>query len=346
MPVEIPPKIVIDIINDELSRSEFADIIVNPEDYVVAQIGNEWYIQRDDPFRDFATEILDRVSTNHFKSSKPFYHFKSADRIVDVLRHKRMLAANLPAHHANDNLEFRAWIVDVLGREEWLLPESEPWHNVYGPLRIDDWRGGIHILCFTNNVTNWMWANYAGTTKEPSTGACLEIVFENFNDDEIWKLQPLYDFRDVIYDNESEDRFAIFSRIETRVFEATGKKILFHSMVHFAWCYKRYQYRDENEARLSFDTKRVTQFGRHMRNHYDMLYYDRATPPWGSIELPLLDATDDTLHYRSPHFEMVLRKVILGCNILPEHEREIRRLIQRNYLTTVSEKQSDSNPLP
>jgi hypothetical protein len=187
--IEYPPEIVTEIINEELQRSEFSDICVKPYDYVIAKIGDEEFIIRDDPFNDFATEILERVSTNRFKSPDEFYHFKSADRVIDALRQKIIYAANLPAHHSNDNEEYRAWIINILGRDEWLLPEENPWHGVYGPLRIDDWRGSIHIFCLTNSITEWMWSNYAGTEQFPATGAVLVLEFHDFNDSSMELLQ-------------------------------------------------------------------------------------------------------------------------------------------------------------
>ena len=339
--IEVAPQIVIDIINEELQHSEFSDIQVSEGAYFVIKIGDEEFIQADDPDTDFASLILDRVSTNRFGSSEDFYHFKSAERIIEVLRQKTVYATNLPAHNDNDNAEFVAWIVNVLDRKEWLLREENPWQTEFGPLRIDDWRAHVHILCLTRSIRPWMWSTYGGTVEEPATGGALVFGFEEFDESETELLQPLYDFRDVFYDNESGDRFGFLHRIDERIYEATGQRIMFEKMLRFAKLFKGYGFRNELEARLAFDSKYVSFFGRHLDNHYDPTYYPKAEKPWGHISLPLFDQLEPrnerdpifltTVHPRSPSFKIVLRRVVLGENMTETNKIEIRRFVALHF---------------
>jgi hypothetical protein len=81
----------------------------------------------------------------------------------------------------------------------------------------------VYIFCMTKSITDWMWENYAGTQEQPATGACLLLGFEEFNntDQELW--QPLYNFRDVMYDNEEANRFAFLKKLMIEFSRKLGK---------------------------------------------------------------------------------------------------------------------------
>jgi hypothetical protein len=340
MPSELAPPIVRDVIGDELSRTEFKDIAIRKDDYFF--LGDQ-YITPNYPDTNFCVQILDRISTNHFNSTQDFYHFKQAERIIDVLRHKTILAANLPAHSDRDNDEFSAFM-RILGHDDWFMeatPEEAWYSKEYGKKRIDDWRGGVYILSLTKSVREYMWVEYAGTPEHPATGACLIFGFQGFDKSQDSLIQPLYTFRDTFYENTKGDRFAFFKKIDDRILAATGKRILFSKMQRYSEFYKGFDYRNDEEARLTFNTRYIhTSFGIFLPNHYSITHY--PTPkPWGALSLPLFDAAEpkDVMvpffglrkGLPSPHFKIIVKGIILGKNISIEDRKTISELAKRNF---------------
>lgn len=192
-----------------------------------------------------------------------------------------------------------------------------------------------------------MWAEYGGTSQHPATGAYLIFGFEDFDNSEDALRQPLYTFRNTFYENPEGNRFAFFKRIDHRILAATGKRILFSRMQRYSEFYKGYDYRNDLEARLSFNTRYVqSSFGFFLPNHYSVMHY--PTPkPWGALSLPIFDAFEPKDVFEpyfgcrkglpSPHFKIVVKGIILGKNISKDDRKTICELTKRNFPNAIIE---------
>jgi hypothetical protein len=108
MNAELAPKIVPEIINEELQKTEFKGIAAKEDDFFSTGEDQRFYFPNSLD-KNFSAQILDRISINHFNSDREFYHFKNAERIIEVLRQKILYATNLPSHNSNDNVEYSAF---------------------------------------------------------------------------------------------------------------------------------------------------------------------------------------------------------------------------------------------
>ena len=255
-----------------------------------------------------------------------------------------MLLANLPAHSKRDNGEYSAF-TRIIGHDEWFsdVQYGERWYaEGYGKRRIDDWKAGVHILSLTKSISEYMFDEYAGTEGLPASGACLILGFEEFDNSREALIHPLYNFRDTFYDNEKGDLFALFKRIDDRVFAATGKRILFSKMPRYSEFYKGHGYRKDEEARLSFNTRYAWEsFKIFIPNHYSITHYGQNENIWGALSLPIFDIAEPKdvfvpiFGFRrglpSPHFKIVVRGITFAKNITEPNRKLITELMKTTF---------------
>lgn len=206
-----------------------------------------------DCWNNFCTDIFQSLSTDF--STTPnltLFHYKPFDTAIKTLNSGHLQASYLPAHSDRDKEEFIYFMRQIghpLADSEQPVPPRLT--DSFGEFQLPaQMKSGAFIISFTDSNSNErLWDEFAGR----HTGVCFEIEFQPVGENLITGIFPYYYLRGMIYDNELNNRFSFFKRMNTELTERVGYPLMIDAVPQFSKFFKRYEFYEEREIRFAID---------------------------------------------------------------------------------------------
>lgn len=179
-------------------------------------------------------KIFANCATDRRYDCRQFYHFKSVERAIDILKTGTVQLTALYYHSENDNEEY----------SEFFRRTGHTYPLTTG--NVNELKKKSFVLCLTKSACREkFWTRYANDDK----GVCLGLRYHVGGRD----LQECVDFRDVSYGIGYP--FDFIKEIRDRFVREFRKPPFIDGVLKFARFYKRADYSWEDESRISFDYK-------------------------------------------------------------------------------------------
>ncbi len=184
----------------------------------------------------FAPDPLEKIfakcAVDRRLDCRQFYHFKSVERAIDILKKGTVQLTALYYHSENDNEEY----------SEFFRRTGHTYPLITG--NISELKKKSFVLCLSKSASREkFWNQYA----KQDRGVCLVLRYHIGR----MVLQECVDFRDISYGTGYP--FDFIKEIRDRFFSEFCKPPFIDGVLKFARFYKRAKYSWEDESRISFD---------------------------------------------------------------------------------------------
>ena len=327
--MEINFALVADIINKHLKKNGYEYIQVTVEE--IAMQGNGHVKAYDkllpgSPYDDFCVKLFQSLSEDQSeKHDLALFHFKDAPTAIKILQQKILQASHLPIQSKEDEEEYVYFMKQI---EHELVTDDKPIPDkmlkVFGGfLGVDAIRDQAHIICFTKTDSKeYFWNKYAAY----HSGVCFRFKYNPTGDKLLYQLIPKYYLRDMIYDNELNNKFSFLAEMNRELKKNVGYELMI-TMVHgFAAFYKRNRYKVEDEIRFAVLLSYFNAW-----NHYEIIE-PKQDGNRKYIPIPI-KGHDLFFGYEFP-FELELMEIQCGTN-MPVYDFEKIQSIRDSQWTEV-----------
>jgi hypothetical protein len=316
-----------EIINGYLTNNGFGDIHVTPEELdhpgALEAYGMIW---PGEPFNDFCVKLFRNLSEDHSeKRDFTLFHFKDADTGLKIIESQILQASHLPHQSENDAQEFRYFMEQMghaLANPDLQIPEEMT--EAFGEFQsIDQMREDVYILCFTKTDSKEkFWEQYANW----HTGICFQFRYSSTGNRMIdGQFFESYSLRDMIYDNDNNNRFKFFDEMSRELEVRVGYKLMITEVPRFAVYYKRSPYNWEDEIRLGIDIAYLN--ARHVQHGIT----HKLSPDGKRKFIPIpIKGNELFFGYEFP-FELELVRIQCGKEMTDEMYEKVKELTNRKF---------------
>jgi hypothetical protein len=319
-------QLVADIINKHLETNGFGHIMVDPQELEWPAFVEEWgMICPGEPFNDFFTRLFQIESPDHSETKDlTLYHFKDASTAMNIIQSQTLQLSFLPAQSDNDNQEFSYYLKQI-GHELALgKPVPEKLKEAYpeGFLTIEDMRRGVYAYCFTKTDLNErFWHDYA----DKHTGVCFKFKYSSTGDRKFYGFFPSYSLRNMIYDNESGNKFGFIQEMNKELKARVGYELMATEAPHFAVYFKQSSFSWEDEIRLSVDVAYLD------ARNIEHQIYPKTSQDGKRNFIPIPIKGNDLFFFYEFPFDLELIEVQCGEHMTMEVYAKIVDLVAKKY---------------